>query len=226
MVLAKSLEGGPGFGNREPQDLAITHFLLARGYQVLYLDYRGTGLSTPINADHLTSMGDARAQADYLKLFRADTLVRDFEAVRLCLASLAPSESPSPTPTKTNASATIATEEQRAKWSIFGQSFGGFVALTYLSKYPQGLREVFMTGGLGPVRRGAEDVYRKTFAKVVQRNKAYYRKFPEDVKNVRRVVEHLQSHAVQLPDGGRLTPGRLLSSGLSFGAHGGLDSVQ
>jgi len=41
------LEGGPGFGNRAPQDHALTSTALEQGYQVLFLDHRGTGYSTP-----------------------------------------------------------------------------------------------------------------------------------------------------------------------------------
>ena len=197
-------EGGPGFGNREPQDLPLTRWILNRGYQLLYLDYRGTGLSTPINTDALLQRGGPEAQADYLKLFRADSIVRDFEAVRKCLTAEFP--------------------EDRKKWSSFGQSYGGFVTLTYLSLYPQGLRECFMTGGLAPVRRPAEDVYRATFKKVIERNQAYYKKYPEDVERVHRLAKYI-GKGIPLPGGGQLTVPRLLSMGLSFGAHGGLDSV-
>ncbi|KAK3394702.1 Alpha/Beta hydrolase protein [Podospora didyma] len=200
------LEGGPGFGNREPQESALTRYALERGYQLLFLDYRGTGLSTPLNAEALAREGGPQAQADYLKLFRADTIVRDSEAVRMCLTADFP--------------------EEKKKWSIFGQSFGGFVSLTYLSKYPQGLREVFLTGGLAPVRRVAEDVYRATYRKVVERNQAYYNKFPEDVETVHELVKHISScGGLPLPAGGKLTVDRLLSLGLSFGSHGGLDGV-
>ena len=34
--------------------------------------------------------------------------------------------------------------EEKKKWSIMGQSFGGFCSLTYLSFHPEGLRESFM----------------------------------------------------------------------------------
>ncbi|KAK0656735.1 Alpha/Beta hydrolase protein [Cercophora newfieldiana] len=199
------LEGGPGFGNREPQDSSLTRYVLNRGYQLLFLDYRGTGLSTPINAQHLRSLGGPQAQADYLKLFRADNNVRDCEAVRKCLTADFP--------------------DDRKKWSIFGQSFGGFVSLSYLSKFPLGLREVFMTGGLAPIRRTAEEVYRATYKKTIERNEAYYRKYPEDIENVHRVVEYLRKTKPVLPSGGVLTAQRFLSFGISFGAHGGLDSI-
>ncbi|EON97985.1 putative proline iminopeptidase protein [Phaeoacremonium minimum UCRPA7] len=111
------LEGGPGFGNREPQESPITRFVLNRGYQMLFLDYRGTGLSATITADTLELQGGPQEQADYLKLFRQDNNVRDLEAVRRCLTEDYPAE--------------------KKQWSIFGQSFGGFVSLTYLSnKFP------------------------------------------------------------------------------------------
>ncbi|KAK4152413.1 Alpha/Beta hydrolase protein [Chaetomidium leptoderma] len=202
------LEGGPGFGNREPQNHALTHVALNRGYQVLYLDYRGTGLSTPINADSVLAQGGPQEQADYLKLFRANSIVRDLEAVRLCL--------------------TQDFDDEKKAWSIFGQSFGGFVSLTYLSKFPQGLREVFLTGGLAPVKRTADEVYTATYKKLIERNAAYYNKYPEDIPTVRRLAEHIQtteSDGIPLPSGGKLTLPLFLTLGLAFGGHGGLDEV-
>lgn len=56
-------------------------------------------------------------QAKYLKLYRADSIVRDCEAVRLALTEGWP--------------------EERKKWSVMGQSFGGFCSITYLSFYPE-----------------------------------------------------------------------------------------
>lgn len=35
------------------------------------------------------------------------------------------------------------------KWSLLGQSYGGWCSMTYLSFHPEGLKEVFLTGGLG-----------------------------------------------------------------------------
>ncbi|KAK3953116.1 Alpha/Beta hydrolase protein [Pseudoneurospora amorphoporcata] len=199
------LEGGPGFGNKEPQDHQLTKTALDKGYTLLLLDYRGTGLSTPINQPHLATLGGPQEQANYLKHFRADSIVRDAEAVRLCLTSGYP--------------------ESHKKWSIFGQSYGGFVALTYLSQFPQGLREVFLTGGLAPVKRTAEEVYTALYKKVIQRNEAYYRKFPEDVERVRQVAKYLQEKSPLLPGGGEFTVERLLGIGLCLGMNGGLDLI-
>jgi hypothetical protein len=98
--------------------------------------------------------------------------------------------------------------------------------LTYLSKYPQGLREAFTTGGLAPIGKLPEEVYQATFKKVVERNKAYYEKFPEDVDAVHGLAFHIKSKGgLILPSGGILTVRSFLTLGRSFGFHGGLDSV-
>ena len=158
------LQGGPGISCPAPQDMGLTDIVLNKGYQMLYLDQRGTGLSTPVSAATLALEGDVQRQADYLKLFRADSIVKDCEAIRKSLTEGYP--------------------EQLKKWSVFGQSFGGFCVLTYLSKFPQGLRECFTSGGLAPVGKSPDQVYEATYRKVIERNKAYYDKYPEDIESM------------------------------------------
>ncbi|CCD56978.1 similar to prolyl oligopeptidase [Botrytis cinerea T4] len=200
------LQGGPGFGCRPPQDSPITNVVLDKGYQMLYIDQRGTGLSNPISAGTLALQGDAQRQADYLKHFRADNIVRDCEAIRKILTADYP--------------------EELKKWSVFGQSFGGFCILTYLSFHHQGLREVFTSGGLAPVGHSADRVYRATFQKVIERNRAYYQKFPEDVAVVQGLAIHISAkNGLQMPSGGTLTVRMFLTMGIQFGFHGGLDLV-
>lgn len=80
---------------------------------MLFLDQRGTGLSSTLTAGTLARQGDAIKQAEYLKNFRADSIVRDCEAIRDVLTQDYPSD--------------------QRRWSILGQSFGGFCAVTYLS---------------------------------------------------------------------------------------------
>lgn len=175
---------------------------------MLFLDQRGMGLSTPVTARTLTTHGNNKQQVDYLKLFRADTAVKDWEAIRKCL--------------------TAGYIDEKKKWSILGQSYGGFVATTYLSQAPEGLREVFTLGGLPPVsQKDPDEVYRRLHRKVLERNGKYYEKYPEDVGAVQRIARHLQDNEnpVVLPDAGKLTVGRFLSMGISFGFHGGLDAV-
>ncbi|KAI8965955.1 alpha/beta-hydrolase [Daldinia sp. FL1419] len=203
------LQGGPGLGSPAPQDSPLSKYLLDRGYELLLLDQRGTGFSTPISDNTLPLVGSPQEQADYLKLFRADTLVKDSEAVRLCLTKDFPPE--------------------KKKWSTFGQSFGGFTTLTYLSFAPEGLRECFITGGLAALDKGPEEVYQATFKKCAERNHEYYKKFPQDVATVKWIAEKIRElggeKGVPLPGGGFLTVPRLMTVGLNFGAHGGIDRV-
>lgn len=173
---------------------------------MLYLDQRGTGLSTTITASTLAQVGDEAAQADYLKNFRADSIVEDLEAIRKCLTASYPPE--------------------LQKWSLFGQSFGGFCCVTYLSRHPAGLREVFTSGGIPPIGKSAEEVYRATFAQVEARNRAYYSKYPDDEAIVHDLALHIKAkNGIPLPAGGTLTVRRFLMLGLLFGSLGGLDSV-
>jgi len=200
------LQGGPGFGCGAPQDIPLTEIVLDRGYQSLYLDQRGTGLSATITSDTLALRGDVQQQADYLKLFRADSIVKDCEAVRKALTDDYP--------------------EHLKKWSVLGQSFGGFCVLTYLSKCPQGLRETFTTGGLAPIGQSIDAVYKATFQKVISRNKAYYEKYPEDVEAVHEIAYHIKSKGgLRLPSGTTLTVRLFLTLGINFGFHGGFNTV-
>eukprot|EP00894_Picocystis_sp_ML_P003877 jgi/Pico_ML_1/54394/g4749.t1 len=69
------------------------------------------------------------------------------------------------------------------QWTIMGQSFGGFCVLSYLSYFPQGVREALITGGIPPLWEGcsAEQVYRKLFPRVKLQNEKFYQRYPEDV---------------------------------------------
>jgi len=203
------LQGGPGFGCSSPEHSSWINTILDRGYQVLCLDQRGTGLSTPVTASTLGLRGDDELQARYLKSFRADSIVRDCEAVRKALTTDLPVE--------------------KQKWSIMGQSFGGFCCITYLSFFPEGVREAFIFGGLPPLVSGPDEVYKRLFKMITERNKAYYEKFPEDVGKVHCILNFLQKfgdHTVQdMTQEGYLTARRFMQLGIHFGFHGGLDMV-
>lgn len=95
-----------------------------------------------------------------------------------------------------------------------------------MSKFPQGLREAFTTGGLAPINKSPEEVYQATYKKVIERNKAYYEKFPEDVNTVHELAYHIKSKGgLKLPSGGILTVRLFLTLGRNFGMHGGLNTV-
>ncbi len=192
-------EGGPGHEGSRPTRHPTSPGWLDRALQdfrVLMLDQRGTGRSTPVG----TLPGLAPAdQAEYLTHFRADSIVRDAEAIR--------------------------TELGVDRWSILGQSFGGFCAMTYLSHAPEALREAFVTGGLAPVGRHVDDVYRATYERILDRNHAYYERYPQDRARVRALVERLDAEHLTLPTGDRLTARRFRQAGNLLGMSDGAEEL-
>ena len=165
-----------------------------REFRVLMLDQRGTGRSTPVG--DLTGMTPEQ-QAEYLKHFRADSIVRDAEWIRK--------------------------ELDVARWSILGQSFGGFCSMTYLSIAPEGLREAIITGGLSPVGRPVDDVYAATYRRVLDRNRRYYERYPEDRARVIALRKRLDGEDVRLPTGDRLTGRRFRQLGQLLGRSEGAE---
>ncbi|KAF8178757.1 alpha/beta-hydrolase [Pholiota molesta] len=196
---------GPGVEVDLTSILGIAGVLHDAGYQTLWMDPRGTGLSTPFTADLVKGKSDQEL-FDYVLNFRADTIVRDCEKIREIL--LGNQEDP-----------------EKQKWTILGQSFGGFCALTYLSFYPQGLKEVFITAGLAPLVDHPDEVLRSVQVKVYERNAVYYEKYPADIKRVRNILRYLDANKVIMPTGGYLSVNRFLQIGAELGMHGGIDRI-
>jgi pimeloyl-ACP methyl ester carboxylesterase len=190
------LQGGPGFEATRPTAPPSGWMTRAlRDYRVLLLDQRGTGRSTPVGP---VIPGDtAEAQAAHLMHFRADSIVRDCEAIRVELGV--------------------------ERWSVLGQSFGGFTAMTYLSIAPGGLREAFITGGLAPIGRAVDDVYAATYRRVIDMNERYFERYPEDRERVAAIHRRLADDAdpYLLETGDRLTVRRFRQAGLWLGDSGG-----
>ncbi|KAJ7544686.1 hypothetical protein O6H91_09G089400 [Diphasiastrum complanatum] len=200
------LQGGPGFECHRPLESNGWLKRACEDYRVILMDQRGTGLSTPLTAQSMAQLESAKEEASYLQHFRADNIVRDAELIR---SFLVPNGEP---------------------WSVLGQSYGGFCAITYLSMAPTGLRHVILTGGLPPLDGGcsAEAVYRACFKRVLIQNFKYYERFPQDEEVVREVVLYLAENegGVTLPSGGRLTPRGLQLLGLSgLGSSGGFERL-
>ncbi|GAA1005011.1 prolyl aminopeptidase [Streptomyces sp. F-3] len=186
------LQGGPGFGaNRFIGKQAWLGRAL-QDYRVLLLDQRGTGRSTPANRQTLPLRGGPAEQADYLTLFRADSIVRDCEAIRPEVTGGAP-------------------------WTVLGQSFGGFCTVHYLSTHPEGLAAALITGGLPSLDAHADDVYRAAYPRIERKVAAHYARYPQDVDRVRRIADHLLTHDVVLPNGYRLTVEAFQSLGIMLG---------
>jgi pimeloyl-ACP methyl ester carboxylesterase len=192
-------EGGPGHEATRPTRLPTNPGWLDRAlhdYRVLLLDQRGTGRSSPV--------GDLRSkrpadQASYLTQFRADSIVRDAESIRSALGV--------------------------ESWSVLGQSFGGFCVVHYLSAAPEGLREAFVTGGLPPVGRPIDEVYRATYARILERNQRFYERYPQDRERVRELHVWLDTEDVRLPSGDKLTPRRFRQLGQVLGMSTGAEQL-
>ena len=146
------LQGGPGQESPRPSGRPAQPPWLERAlqdYRVLFLDQRGTGLSTPFGsrADAHAATQNPDAVAEYLTHFRADAIVQDAERFRQHLGL--------------------------DNVSLLGQSFGGFTSLHYLTVAAHSLGEVYFTGGLPPVGRHCDDVYTATYDTQRTRNEAF-----------------------------------------------------
>jgi pimeloyl-ACP methyl ester carboxylesterase len=190
------LQGGPGFEATRPTSPPTGWLKRAiQDYRVLLLDQRGTGRSTPVGS---TIPGDTpQAQAAYLTLFRADSIVRDAEWIRGELGV--------------------------DRWSVLGQSFGGFTSMTYLSIAPEGLREALITGGLSPIGRPVDDIYGATYRRLFERNRRYFERYPDDAARVREILRRLDDEEVLLAGGDRLTARRFRQLGLWLGDSAGFE---
>ena len=131
------LQGGPGFEAARPT--SPPSGWMKRALAGLPRAAARPARHRPVDAGRLrrSPATTAQEQADYLTHFRADSIVRDAELIRGELGV--------------------------DRWSVLGQSFGGFTSMTYLSIAPEGLREAFITGGLSPIGRPVDDIYGATY---------------------------------------------------------------
>ena len=190
------LQGGPGFGANRFVGRQSWLGRALKEYRVLLLDQRGTGHSTPANRQTLPLRGGPAQQADYLAHFRADAIVRDCEAIRAQVTG-------------------------GARWTVLGQSFGGFCTVNYLSTAPEGLTAAVITGGLPSLDAHADDIYRAAYPRIERKVAAHYARYPQDVERARRIADHLLANDVVLPNGYRFTAEAFQSLGILLGGSEG-----
>jgi pimeloyl-ACP methyl ester carboxylesterase len=193
------LQGGPGFEAARPTSPPSGWMARAlTDFRVLLLDQRGTGRSTPVGPVIPGATGSD--QAEYLTHFRADSIVRDLQLIRAELGI--------------------------DRWSLLGQSFGGFTSLTYLSLAPEGLREVLITGGLAPItNRPVDEIYAATWVRVREANQRYHDRYPGDLDRLRVLLRRLDEEDVRLPNCDRLTSRRLRQIGMWLGDSAGFERL-
>lgn len=184
------LQGGPGFPSPRPNGNNGWIKRALQQFRVLLLDQRGTGNSSVINHQTLAHL-TPQQQAEYLSHFRADNIVRDAEFIRQQFGV--------------------------EKWSILGQSFGGFCSLTYLSMFPGSLLQSYITGGVPSVSRHPDDVYEATFKRTMEKNQAFFQQFPKAQQLCQNIANHLLEHEEYLPNGQRFTVEQFQQIGINFG---------
>ena len=191
-------QGGPGYESPRPISNSGWIKRAIINYRVLLLDQRGTGRSTPINLELLTD--DVNIGLKKAVCFRADSIVKDAEFIRKKLIG-------------------------NTKWAILGQSFGGFCAVHYLSFYPDSLLEVFITGGLPPLNQNVDNIYRKTYPRVKNKNNIFYEIFPTAHENAKKIANIITSNQIKLPNNEILTIERFQLLGLMLGFSDGMGTL-
>ncbi|MFF3398816.1 alpha/beta fold hydrolase [Streptomyces sp. NPDC002659] len=195
------LQGGPG--GKSPRPSAGSPGWLPQAlktHRVLLLDQRGTGRSTQVTARSAARFASPAQLAAHLCHFRADAVVADAELIRRQLCGDQP-------------------------WETLGQSYGGFITLTYLSQAPEGLRACYVTGGLPGLTATADDVYARTYPRVRDRVLDFYARYPDDAPRLRKIADLLAATEVRLPNGDRLTTRRLRTLGLALGMGDGFERI-
>ncbi|PJM79803.1 alpha/beta fold hydrolase [Bifidobacterium scaligerum] len=170
------LQGGPGGAgprlNSPTSDGWIEE--ATKHFRVILPDQRGTGRSSRVDTHTMARLAaagmDARGQADFLKKFLADSIVRDFEHLRLA-------------------------EFDGRRWVTMGQSYGGFLTLTYLSLFPSGVIASFTTGGIPHVPADAAEVYEHTFPRMARKTAQFYERYPQDEERVAAIADQLPTAA-------------------------------
>lgn len=194
------LQGGPG--SEAPRALRVPSspsWLEAalRHHRVVMLDQRGTGKSSPVRDEDLERGTDA--VVEHLTHLRADSIVRDAEAMRQHLGA--------------------------RTWNTLGQSFGGFTTMAYLSTDAASLDRVYFTGGLSGIGLPAEEVYALTYDKMRTASQRHYRRFPEHRDAIRRLVDLAAAGAIVLPDREVVSVSRIRSLGMLLGSDDGWQTL-
>ena len=206
------LQGGPGSEAPRPLDPATPPWLprALRDHRVLLLDQRGTGRSTPVGPDVPLPEGaipgartlreaTGEQQARYLTHFRADSIVADAELLREALGL--------------------------ERWSLLGQSFGGFTTLRYLSAAASGVEKALFTGGLPTVGPGMDQVYATTWEGMIERSERHWARFPGDRDRFRRLADAAAAGTLRVAGGRSVGVETLRRLGHLLGASQGAERL-
>ncbi|WP_221586016.1 alpha/beta fold hydrolase [Microbacterium sp. G2-8] len=193
------LQGGPGGKGPRPEPRGGWIHEALSTHRVLLLDQRGTGRSTPIERSTIAGMTAGEA-ADFLRCFRAEQIIADAEHIRREIFG-------------------------GVRWQTLGQSYGGFLTLSYLSFAPDALEASYVTGGITSIDPSLNDIYRNTLPRVQRRTAEFYRRYPHHVETLQTIVDVVENDEVLLPSGDQLTARRLQTLGIDFGMGPGMERL-
>lgn len=189
------LQGGPGFEAPYPYVDGGLGWLAEplKHYRLILLDQRGTGNSTAVGRP----WADTQTMVEYLTHLRSDSIVEDAEALRQALGI--------------------------ERWSLIGQSFGGFCVTRYVSAHSESLHHVYLTGGLPAVGHSLDEVYTATYAAMREKSEQFYARFPGDRERMFNLLEMADAGKLHTVHGDVIGVTRLRSLGMLLGASGGAD---
>src|SRR5690606_4817749 len=145
-----------------------------RHYRIISLDQRGTGRSSAVSSATMQRFETDAEAGEFLLNFRADSIIKDAEYLRKNVFG-------------------------GKRWSTLGQSYGGFLTLTYLSHAPEALVACYVTGGLASIWPSAKTVYERTYPRVLAKNAEFYARYPHHVDTVAKIADRLAEGDVTLP---------------------------
>lgn len=188
-------QGGPGGRAQRPSGDSGWMSAALDKFRIILIDQRGTGRSTPLTRSTLDPAWSPREIAEYAVHFRAPNIVRDAEKLREYFGV--------------------------ERWSILGQSFGGFLSLTYLSLAPHSIDYSFITAGLGDLSGHPDATYEKAFDKVTEETRQFFNDFPFAEKSLDEVIDLVEHSEVRLPTGEMLTVDHIRALGIQLGTDSG-----
>ena len=193
------LQGGPGGKGPRPAPEGGWIGEALKAHRVLLMDQRGTGRSTPVDRASVAALpGDAAAE--YIRNFRAEQIIADAEHIRREVYAGAP-------------------------WQTLGQSYGGFLTLSYLSSAPEALTACYVTGGITSITPDAREIYRNTLPRTARKTAEFYRRYPQHIETMTSIVDVVENDEVLLPSGDRLSARRLQTLGIDFGMSTGFEGL-
>ncbi|MGJ8524678.1 Proline iminopeptidase [Halomonadaceae bacterium LMG 33818] len=195
------LQGGPGGSSPRLNRWGMGWVNEAiQHYRVILPDQRGTGRSSRISSKTISRFENSEEASRYLALFDARAIIDDFEVIRK-------------------------RHYDGQRWATLGQSYGGFLTLSYLSFAPEALLRCYITGGLPSIDPDPDELYRRTYPRVEQKLADYYQRFPGDEAQINQIADFLRDNYVCFPNGDPFTVRRFQTLGMMLGMQAASDQL-